>query len=136
MLHAGAFPSPIPVELPMQQVAIADVAQLAALAIERPDQFAGRRVAIASDEPTAEQAADALSRELARDFYAEQLPSQGQAPGLRALFIWLEHNRQNVDLVALHGRYPEVGWHNYEAWVRSRHARLHGLCPREHAGAR
>jgi uncharacterized protein YbjT (DUF2867 family) len=136
MLQAGAFPSPIPVELPMQQVAIADLVQVAALAVERPDEFSGQRLAIASDELTAEQAADILSRELGREFSAEQLPSQGLAPGLRALFDWLEHNRQSVDLVALHARYPEVGWHRYEAWLRSQDARLHGLCPREHAGAR
>jgi uncharacterized protein YbjT (DUF2867 family) len=136
MLQAGAFPSPIPVELPMQQVAIADLAELAVIAIERPDEFAGRRIAIASDELTAEQAADALSRVLGRDFTTKQLPSEELPPGLRALFAWLEHNRQSVDLLALHRRYQEVGWHDYEAWVRSQRARLREICPREHAGAR
>jgi uncharacterized protein YbjT (DUF2867 family) len=136
MLQAGAFPSPIPVELPMQQVATADLALLAALAIERPDEFGGQRVPIASDEITAEQAAHALSRELGREFTAAQVPGERLPPGVRALFDWLQHNSQNVDLVALRGRYPNVGWHNYVFWVRSQRARLQGLCPREHAGAR
>lgn len=135
MLQSGRFPSPIPVELPMQQVAIADLIKLAAMAIDRPDEFAGQRIVVASDELSAEHAAHSLSRFLRRDFTADQLPSEELAPGLRALFAWLEHDRQTVDLAALHDRYPQVGWHDYEAWVRSQHARLRELCPREHAGA-
>jgi uncharacterized protein YbjT (DUF2867 family)/uncharacterized membrane protein YraQ (UPF0718 family) len=50
--RAGVFPSPIAVEAAFQQVAIADVAALAAIAIERPDEFAGERIAIASDQLT------------------------------------------------------------------------------------
>ena len=136
MLQAGAFPSPVPVELPMQQVAVADLARLAAMAIERPDEFAGQRITVASDELTAEQAANVLARVLGRDFTAERLASEELAPGLRALFAWLERNSQNVDLAALRDRYPEVGWHDYEGWLRSQHDRLRELCPREHAGAR
>jgi uncharacterized protein YbjT (DUF2867 family) len=130
LLHAGAFPSPIPVDLPMQQVAIADLAELAVTAIERPDEFAGERITVASDELSGEDAARALVRVLGRDFIAAQLPSEELAPGLRALFAWLEYNRQSVDLAALHDRYPDVGWHGYEAWLRSQHARLRELCGR------
>jgi uncharacterized protein YbjT (DUF2867 family) len=136
MLRTGAFPSPIPVELPMQQVAIADLARLAMAAIERPDEFAGQRITVASDELSAEDAAHVLGRVLGRDFSAKRLASEDLAPGLRDLFAWLEHNRQSVDVATLHARYPEVGWHDYEAWVHSQHGRLAELCPREHAGAR
>jgi uncharacterized protein YbjT (DUF2867 family) len=107
MLQAGTFPSPIPVEVPMQQVAIADLAKLAVLAIGV----------------------------LGREFAAAQLPSDELTPGLRALFAWLEHNRHGVDLADLRDRYPEVGWQDYEAWVRAQRARFRQLCPREHAGA-
>ncbi|HET6871060.1 MAG TPA: NmrA family NAD(P)-binding protein [Solirubrobacteraceae bacterium] len=136
MLRAGAFPSPIAVELPLQQVAIADLAQMAALAIERPDEFAGRRIAVGSDELSAEQAAQVLARVIGRDFTAVRLSSEDLAPGLRALFAWLHHNRQTVDLAALHDRHPEVAWRDYEVWVRSQQHRLGEICPREHAGAR
>ena len=135
-LQAATFPSPIPVELPLKQVAIADVARLAALAIERPGEFAGQRITLASDELTAEQAAQVLSGGLDRDFTAGQLPTEELPPGLRALFEWLERTGHGVDLGVLHDRYPEVGWHDYKAWVRYQRARLRELCPREHAGAR
>lgn len=120
-LRTGVLPSPIDVDLLLQQAAIADVASLAALAIERPDEFAGQRIAVASDELSAEQAAQVLARVLGRDFIAAQLPSENLVPGLRALFAWLERNGRTVDLAALHDRYPEVGWHDYEVWVRSQH---------------
>ncbi len=136
MLQAGAFPSPIPVELRMQQVAIADLARLAVMAIERPEEFADQRITVVSDELTAENAAQVLGRVLGRDFAAEQLAREALSPGLRALFSWLEHSRQTADLADLHDRYAEVGWHDYETWVHSQRGRLAELCPREYAGAR
>jgi uncharacterized protein YbjT (DUF2867 family) len=136
MLQAGTFPSPIPVDLSMQQVAIGDVAKLAVIAIEQPDAFAGRRIAVASDELRAEHGAQLLTRVVGRDFTAEKIPSDELPPGLRALFAWLEHNRGSVDVADLHERYPQLEWQDYERWLRSQQARFRALCRREHAGAR
>src|SRR5919204_532720 len=49
-LRAGVLPSPISVDRPLQQTAVADLLSLAALALERPDEFARRRIAVGSDE--------------------------------------------------------------------------------------
>jgi uncharacterized protein YbjT (DUF2867 family) len=135
-LQAGVFPSPIAVDVPLQQVAIADVVELAASAIERPEEFAGQRIAIASDELTAAQAADALSEVIGRHLDPEGLTTADLGPGLQALFTWLERTGRDVDIPELHSRYPEVRWHTYEAWLRSQRARLSTLCPRERAGVR
>jgi uncharacterized protein YbjT (DUF2867 family) len=135
-LKAGVFPSPIAVGVPLQQVAIADVIALAALAIEQPERFAGQRITIVSDELTAAQGADALSRVTGRAFEADQLDASGLGPGLQALFGWLERTGHDVDISELHRRYPEVRWHTYESWLRSQRARLSTLCPQEHAVAR
>src|SRR5262249_8173247 len=126
-LQAGTLPSPIPVDLRLQQLAIADLATFAALAIERPDEFAGRRIALASDALTAVQAAAHLSRLIERPIEARQLPADALTPGLRALFAWLEHAEHSVDLQALRLRYPDVGWHDYPGWLRSQRPRLCGL---------
>jgi uncharacterized protein YbjT (DUF2867 family) len=40
-LRVGMFPSPIAVSAPLQQLALADLATFATLAIERPGEFAG-----------------------------------------------------------------------------------------------
>jgi uncharacterized protein YbjT (DUF2867 family) len=110
-------------------VAVADVAALAAMAIERPDEFAGRRLRLASDELTTTAAADALSRVTGRVFAAERVSAGELGPGLRALFAWLEQTGHNVDVAALHRRYPGVGWHSYSEWLRSQRTRLSELCP-------
>ena len=108
-LRAGVFPSPIPLNVPLQQVAVADLVSFAALTIERPAEFAGRRIALASDEVTALEAASAL------ELRAEHLPPE--APTLRDLIGWLEREGHHVDIAALHGQYPEVGWHDYASWA-------------------
>jgi uncharacterized protein YbjT (DUF2867 family) len=132
-LRAGLFPSPIAVDAPLQQAAIADVAGLAAIAIERPEEFARQRIAIASDELTAAQAADALSNMTDRTFAPSRAEPSDLGPGLSALFAWLEQTGQSVDISALHSRFPDVNWHTYERWLRSQRAQLTNLCPREHA---
>jgi uncharacterized protein YbjT (DUF2867 family) len=135
-LRAGVFPSPIAVDVRLEQVATADIAELAAIAIEQPERFASLRIAIASDELTAVTAADALSDVTGRPFEPEQLEASDLGPGLHALFGWLGRTGHNVDIPALHGRYPEVRWHTYEGWLRSQRARLSTLCPREHEAVR
>jgi uncharacterized protein YbjT (DUF2867 family) len=135
-LKAGVFPSPIAVDVPLQQAAIADVIALAALAIERPEEFAGQRIAIASEELTAVTAADTLSDVTGRAFEPDQLEASGLGPGLQALFGWLERTGHTVDIPALHFGYPEVRWHTYKAWLRSQRARLSVLCAQEPTVAR
>jgi uncharacterized protein YbjT (DUF2867 family) len=123
-LREGVLPSPIPVDLRLQQVAIIDVASLAVLAIEQPRAFAGKHVTVASARVTGTQAADALSRVTGRRVDAQQIAADELGPGLRALFGWLEHTGHDVDIRALHDHYPEVGWHSYEGWLRSQRTRL------------
>jgi uncharacterized protein YbjT (DUF2867 family) len=132
-LRAGEFPSPIPVDMPLQQAAIADITGVAALAIERPHEFAGERITIASDELTAAQAAEALSRRIGRPFEAEQLNPAELGPGLQTLFAWLEGTGHSVDIPSLHRRYPGVSWHSYADWLGSQRHRLAAICPQEHA---
>lgn len=132
-LRVGVLPTPIPVDVPLQQLAVADVAHFAALVIEHPDEFADRRIPLASDELTATQASSAVSRAIGRELHAEQTPPEQVGPGLSALFRWLERNGHHVDFTALRAHYPEVGWHDYSTWVASTRAHFHELCPREHA---
>jgi uncharacterized protein YbjT (DUF2867 family) len=111
-LAEGVFPSPISLDVPLQQIAVADLLSFAALAIERPAEFAGRRIALASDELTGRDAARTLG------LRAEHTPPD--APGLHALFGWLERDGHDVDIAALRDQYPEVGWHGYAQWAQAR----------------
>jgi uncharacterized protein YbjT (DUF2867 family) len=118
-LQAGVLPSPIPVDRLLQQAAIADVISLAALAIERPADFVGRRIAVASDALTAEQAAERISELIPRTLEARQAPADQVPPSVRFLFGWLESTGHNVDVENLHADYPETGWHDYRSWAES-----------------
>jgi uncharacterized protein YbjT (DUF2867 family) len=122
-LRAGVLPSPVPPTLPLQQVATQDILALAVLAIEHPDVLAGERIEVASDAPTAEAAATELSGLLGREFTARH-PGADVPAGLAALFSWLEHNPTPVDMAALHGRFPGIGWHRFGNWARQQWARL------------
>src|SRR5262245_58890246 len=72
-LSQGIFPSPVGVCRHLQHVAIADVTAFARLVLERPDEFLGQRVEIASDELTGAAAAQALSRVVGRRFDPQQV---------------------------------------------------------------
>jgi uncharacterized protein YbjT (DUF2867 family) len=127
-LQAGVLPSPIPVDRPLQQTAVADLLSLAVLAIERPDLFAGRRIPIASDELTAGDSAAVISELIPRTLEARHAPSDALPPGVRVLFGWLESAGHRVDIGALHDEFPAVDWHDYRAWARTQLDRFRELC--------
>ncbi len=127
-LQAGVLPSPIPVDRPLQQTAVADLLSLAVLAIERPDPFAGRRIPIASDELTAGDSAAVISELIPRTLEARQAPSDALPPGVHVLFGWLESAGRRVDIEALHDEFPAVDWHDYGAWVSTQLDRFRELC--------
>jgi uncharacterized protein YbjT (DUF2867 family) len=127
-LRVGMFPSPIAVSAPLQQLALADLATFAMLAIERPGEFAGQRVPLASDELSAERAAGTISHLMGRRFDAAPVPTDELSPGLRVLFGWLADVGHKVDIDSLRSRYPDVGWQRYADWARSQRSRLRDLC--------
>jgi uncharacterized protein YbjT (DUF2867 family) len=118
-LARGRFALPLPGDRPLAQVAIADVAAMAALAAERIDQLTGQRIELASDELTGAQAAERLSRATDRPFTFERVEAP---PPLRPLFAWLETVGFAIDVAGLRARYPDVGWRSFSTWARSNSA--------------
>jgi uncharacterized protein YbjT (DUF2867 family) len=129
MLRQGRVPSPVAIDRPLQQVAVADLVSIAVLAIERPSEFIDRRIKVASDELTGEEAARAVSQVTGRGWDAARIQDEELPPSVRALFAWLEHVGHGADIGKLRHRYPEVGWHRYVDWVKSQRPRFEKLCP-------
>jgi uncharacterized protein YbjT (DUF2867 family) len=127
-LRKGMIPSPVAIDRPLQQVAVSDLVSLAVVAIERSAEFIDRRVKVASDELTGEQAAAAVSGVMGRRFEATRAQNEELPPGLRALFAWLERVGHGANIADLRRRYPEVGWHRYAEWVESQRSRFEELC--------
>jgi hypothetical protein len=122
-------PSPIPVDQPLQQTAVADLLRLGVLAIEDPSRFIDRRIPVASDQLTAEEAADAISSAIPRRLEAGQALTDALPPGISFLFGWLESTGHQVDLGSLHAEHPGVSWHSYGAWAEEQLDRFRELCP-------
>jgi uncharacterized protein YbjT (DUF2867 family) len=107
-LASGRFPLPLPADRTLAQVAIDDVAEAAVHVVERPEEFAGRRIELASDALTGAQAAERLSRVTGRAYAFERLPLDTLAPPLRLLFEWL-------DSVGFDG--VEASGRSFERWA-------------------
>jgi uncharacterized protein YbjT (DUF2867 family) len=114
-LARGRFPMALSADRPLAQVAVDDVAAMAALAAARPEALARRRIELASDELTGAQAAARLSRATGRRYAFESVALDALPPPLRALFAWLEADGFAIDVTSLHD--PEVGWHSFERWA-------------------
>jgi hypothetical protein len=99
------------------------------IAIERPSEFDGRRIAVASDELSAEQAAEAISELIPRTLEPRRTPDEALPQGVRFLFGWLESAGHHVDLEAIREEFPEVGWHRYGDWARDQLDHFRELCP-------
>ena len=102
--------------------AVENIAEFAALALERRNSFIGKRIDIASDEITGEQAAKVLSNELGHKITYEQVPMEQirqASEDLAVMFEWFERIGTGVDVAALHKQYPEVNWLTFKDWVKS-----------------
>lgn len=123
-LREGALAVPMSPDASLQQVAVADVAGFAALALEDRDRFSGTRIELASDELTGSDAARVLSEVLERRIEFVEVPREQlrqQSDALAAMFEWFEDVGFGVDIDSLRRDFPQVGWHDYPAWAREQH---------------
>jgi len=119
-LASGVYPMALPAGRKLQQIAVADIAGFAAEVVARPEEFAGQRIDIASDEHTGTEAAATLSRASGREMKylevsLEQIRAGNEDLGL--MFDWINRVGYHADITGLQGRYPNVGWHSLEAWA-------------------
>jgi uncharacterized protein YbjT (DUF2867 family) len=118
-LERGRLPSYLRADRLLQQVPVVDVIGFAVLALEQPERFTGPRVEIASDELTAREMADTISRIAGRAYVVAETSPAELGPGLSTLFEWLQRTGHDVDIPELRRRHPDVGWHTFEEWAGS-----------------
>jgi uncharacterized protein YbjT (DUF2867 family) len=120
-LRAGRLVYPLPPRRPLQLVAVADLAGLAALAIEQPERFAGRRLDLAGDELTGPQMAAVLGEVTGRPITYQAPPpdSLGGSDDMVRMLRWLDRVGYHADIARLRADYPEVGWHSFADWARA-----------------
>jgi len=121
-LQQGQLALPLSPSLILQQSAVENIAEFFALVLERRNSFLGKRIDIASDELTGDQAVKVLSDELRREINYVQVPLQQirqASEDLALMFQWFERIGTGVDVASLHKQYPEVNWLTFKDWVKS-----------------
>ncbi|WP_433554703.1 NmrA family NAD(P)-binding protein [Micromonospora zamorensis] len=98
-------------------------AHLVYSSVRGADQLVGKRIDLASDSVTGEEAAQILSGAIGREIPYRQMPiaqvRQWAGDEIADMFQRFEENTDFVDVAALRAQYPGVAWHSYADWART-----------------
>lgn len=122
-LEAGVLAMGISPTQGLQMVAVEDLARFIGRVIATPEDFFGERIEVASDEVTANQAADLLSYVSGHRVQYQQIPLSliaERSEDLARMYEWFEQVGYHADILTLRHEYPEVRWHTFEEWTRGR----------------
>lgn len=119
-LRDGTFAWPMPAHRPLTLIPACDIGAFAALVLQHRDEFAGRRIDIASDERTPSQMAEILATAIGRPVEHQEVPLahvRTRSADLAAMFEYFTTVGLDVDVTSLRRDYPEVGWHSFTDWA-------------------
>ena len=119
-VRAGKYAVPLPADVRLQQVALADIGAFGAHVVENRDVFAGQRVDIASDELTSAQSAEELTRVLGRPIVHFEVPMnqlRAFSEDFALMYEWFISTGYTADIEGLRTKYPDVGWHRFAEWA-------------------
>jgi uncharacterized protein YbjT (DUF2867 family) len=122
-LEQGQLALPLSPSTTLQQSALENIAEFSALVLERHKPFLGKRIDIASDEVTGEQATDILSNMLGYKIRYVPVPLEQVYQGnedMARMYEWYEKVGTGIDISALHQEYPEVKWLTFRDWAKLR----------------
>jgi uncharacterized protein YbjT (DUF2867 family) len=122
-LEQGELALPLPSSSILQQSALQNIAEFSALVLEQRKPFLGKRIDIASDEVTGDQAAEILSNVLGYKikYVPVQLEQVYQAnEDMARMYEWYDKVGTGIDILALHQEYPEVNWLTFRDWAKLR----------------
>lgn len=109
----------------LQLVATKDIGWFAARALEEPEKFAGRTIALAGDELSVPEMADAYERVTGRGTVRVPVPRfllRIMPKEMSSMLRWFGEHGYRADIEALRKEHP--GLLTYEQWLRdSRRAR-------------
>jgi len=121
-LEQGQLALPLPPSSILQQIALQNIAEFSALVLEHSKTFLDKRIDIASDEVTGEQATKVLSNELGRKISYVHIPLDRVREGnedVARMFEWYEKVGTGIDIPSLHQEYPQVNWLSFKDWAKS-----------------
>ncbi len=124
----GTLPQPLDPDRPFQMVAVEDIGVFAATAFENPDEWIGREVDLAGDEPTMPGIAGTFSRVIGREVDYFQVPwnqfEEQMGEEYAVMYRWFNDYGYEADIPALRKEHPGLisfqqylrghGWENAE----------------------
>jgi uncharacterized protein YbjT (DUF2867 family) len=117
LLAQGQYAFPLPPDVPLQQVAISDLAEFAALVFSQPERFTGQRIELASVAVTGPEFAAVLGRALGKEITYVEAPVDESDDDLFRMVQFFRAGGYTVDIPGLRAAYPEVGWRDLEKWA-------------------
>jgi uncharacterized protein YbjT (DUF2867 family) len=120
-LRSGTLSMPLPANRSLQVIAVEDIARFVGLVLERPGEFDGKRIDIASDTLTGPEMALALAQATGTTIGHAVAPLdavRAWSADLARMWEWFDEVGYRVDTGALVRSYPEVGWHDFRRWAR------------------
>jgi uncharacterized protein YbjT (DUF2867 family) len=122
-LARGIYAAALPPTRALAQVAVADIGAVAVRVLEDAGRFTGKRLDLASDELTGNDALAILSRVTGRPFRYYQIPldviRQRMGEDAVRMYEWFDRVGFAVDRAALRREFPDVAFHDFESWAKS-----------------
>ena len=122
-LARGIYASAVPPARPLAQVAVADIGAAAVRVLEDAGRFTGKRIELAGDELSGNDAMAILARVSGRSFTYFQVPlnlvRQRMGEDAVKMYEWFDRVGYTVDRAALHREFPGVAFHDFESWAKT-----------------
>jgi uncharacterized protein YbjT (DUF2867 family) len=118
-LAQGVLATGILSDRKLQVISLPEIAEFTTLAVEQPRSFRGKRINIASDEPTPTDIARTLSEVAGRGLSYRAIPLdevRKQSEDFAKMYDWFNRVGYSVDIAKLKHDYPQVHWTSFREW--------------------
>ncbi len=119
-LQDGTFAMAMPAEVSLQSVSVKNIGELAALVIQNPDRFLGKRINLAGDGLTGQEYAEAISTASGRQIGYFEVPIEQvreMSEDMALMYEWFITDGYTADIEGLKSEYPEVAWESFPDWA-------------------
>jgi uncharacterized protein YbjT (DUF2867 family) len=117
----GTLAMALPSDRRLQMIGVREIGRFAAAVLQDRKRFSGKRIDVASDEPTMAETAAALSAWLGRPVKHVEVPIDAirrQSEDQARMFEFFRDRGYSADIAALKKDFPAVGWRSLGAWLK------------------
>ena len=107
--------------LPLQSIYLKNIGEFAALALDNPEGFTGKRINLAGDSLQGPEYSQVISAASKQDIGYFELPLEqvkAFSPDMATMYDWFSRVGYDVDIKGLQRDYPEVEWERFAHWAQ------------------